>query len=196
MFKISSNNKKLGLVDNINLPALVTCPNIASCRKYCYANKGFYRMPSVKNRYSENLQAYQDDPLEVLNSLIEQLNKSKATLVRWHASGDVPDYEYLVMVHAIAKRIPDKRFLMYTKRYKWVNDYISKNGTLDNLTIVFSHDEHLEMNNPYNLPMALLVDKHSLDSTCPSQFIDGMTCDKCTKCWNLTTNHNITFKMH
>lgn len=153
-------------------------------------------MPSVQNRYAENLQSYIENPLQAMTDLINQLKKSKATLVRWHASGDIPDYEYLVMMNAIAEKLPEKRFLAYTKRYTWVNDYIAKNGRLDNLTIVFSEDENLTMNNPHNIPTAKIVDKTSLDSTCPAQFMNNITCDKCMKCWNLKDGKSITFKKH
>lgn len=197
MFKVSVGNSKLGKIVNINLPALTTCPHNASCRKFCYANKGFYNMPSVKNRYAENLEAWENGNIvDLAKSLEAQIIKSKAEFVRWHSSGDIPDRDYIKLVHIMALMMPEHKFLIYTKRYNWINAHIKKYSAFadmeENLTIVFSVDDNLKMHNPYNLPVAVVSDTKT---KCLNQ-INKSTCLECKRCWNLKTNDTMIFKKH
>ncbi|MBT7928569.1 hypothetical protein HN682_01440, partial [Candidatus Peregrinibacteria bacterium] len=45
------NNKRLF---EFNLTAKKTCPQAKDCLKYCFADKGTYKYPVVKNKYDNN----------------------------------------------------------------------------------------------------------------------------------------------
>lgn len=192
-FKISKQNVKLGNVLNINLPALVTCPLNANCRKFCYANKGTYKFPVVQQRYADNLEFYKTQGVfKSAMRLQSQLQSSNVELVRWHSSGDIPDFDYLVMMVILAIDNPNKRFLAYTKRYDFINTYLKDRELPKNLTVIFSYDKNLDMSNPYNLPIALISDELT---KCKAQIYNS-TCDTCQRCWNLKQHDTMVFRKH
>ena len=56
---VSNTNSKLGAaILSINLPAGKTCAADVPCRNGCYALKGNWLYPNVKNSLEENLEAY------------------------------------------------------------------------------------------------------------------------------------------
>lgn len=198
MYKLSLGNSKIGKTLNFNLPALVTCPKNASCRKFCYANKGTYVFPVVKARYQENLDTYlyakKHDAIKALRAdMVGQIRRHPSyKLVRWHSSGDIPDLTYLYMVYNIAYSTPDKQHLIFTKRYALVNDSMRYGLVPPNLTIVFSSDDYLPLDNPYDLPVARV---HDTKTTCGNQ-TKGLTCEQCKKCWNLKPSQEVIFSKH
>ena len=106
-------------VMNFSLPAYKTitgktvCPFAKDCIKYCYAQKGNYRYPSVvkglNNRYN----------LSQTDKFIPQMNATiileRPTHVRIHDSGDFYSIEYLKKWVQIANDNKDVIFYAYTK---------------------------------------------------------------------------------
>ena len=104
---------------NFSLPAYKTitgktvCPFAKDCIKYCYAQKGNYRYPSVvkglNNRYE----------LSKTADFIPQMNATiileRPTHVRIHDSGDFYSIEYLQKWVQIANDNKDVIFYAYTK---------------------------------------------------------------------------------
>jgi len=41
---------------NFDLPEKTTCPQAGICKTFCYAAKGFYQFPAVKNHKANNYQ--------------------------------------------------------------------------------------------------------------------------------------------
>mgnify|MGYP003631877306 CR=1 FL=1 len=131
---------------NFSLPAYKTitgktvCPFAKDCIKYCYAQKGNYRYPSVikglNNRYN----------LSQTDEFIPQMNATiileRPTHVRIHDSGDFYSPEYLNKWVTIAKQNKDVIFYAYTKSIKFfVNDLFPDTDTLllpKNMKIIFS----------------------------------------------------------
>ena len=124
---------------NFSLPAYKTmtgktvCPFAKDCVKYCYAQKGNYRYPSVvkglNNRYN----------LSKTAEFIPQMNATiileRPTHVRIHDSGDFYSVKYLDKWVQIAKQNKDVIFYAYTKSIKFFVD-----GLLlpNNMKIIFS----------------------------------------------------------
>ena len=195
MYKISKQgNRKLGNVININIPPMVACRADLQCRKYCYCNKGTFLYPNVKNRYNENYNSYLVDGwLKTAYSIVDQIEKSNIELVRWHASGEIVDSNYFKMVVSVAESLPQNRFMIFTKKYNIVNEWIDNNKLLPvNLTVVFSQDENVILENKHNLPIAIVSDE---TTTCGSQ-LNNLTCANCKKCWNVSSGQTVIFKKH
>ena len=135
--KTSIENKMR--VMNFSLPAYKTitgktvCPFAKDCIKYCYAQKGNYRYPSVikglNNRYE----------LSKTADFVPQMNATiilqRPTHVRIHDSGDFYSPEYLKKWVQIANDNKEVIFYAYTKSIKFFVD-----GLLlpKNLKIIFS----------------------------------------------------------
>ena len=135
--KTSIENKMR--VMNFSLPAYKTitgktvCPFAKDCIKYCYAQKGNYRYPSVikglNNRYELSKTA---DFVPKMNATIIL---ERPTHVRIHDSGDFYSIAYLNKWIDIAKANTNVIFYAYTKSIKFFTD-----GLLlpKNLKIIFS----------------------------------------------------------
>jgi len=200
-FKVSKNNIKLGAIPNINTLACgKTCGNVP-CAKYCYAKHGNYLYENVKKRLTENLLAYLENPKRTENEILLQL--PIYGYVRWHSSGEIIDEDYLKMMVRIAKRLPKVNFLCFTKKYKIVNDYISKckaqkkKAIPNNLTIVLSQWwEDYGLENPYNLPMSYVYNK-AINNTVPTPTFEcSGNCEKCLKCWHMQKGDTVVFNKH
>jgi len=135
--KTSIENKMRVL--NFSLPAYKTitgktvCPFAKDCVKYCYAQKGNYRYPSVikglNNRYELSKTA---DFVPKMNATIIL---ERPTHVRIHDSGDFYSPTYLQKWVQIAKDNTNVIFYAYTKSIKFF-----VNGLLlpKNMKIIFS----------------------------------------------------------
>lgn len=109
--------------------------------------------------------------------------------MRWHVSGDIPDYDYLERMIKIAIDHPDFLFWTYTKNYFVVNEYV-KNHSGDrfkaipeNLVIMFSEWDGMPLINPYNFPIFTCKLKEGNKNHKPEYF-DGLykcpgNCDIC-----------------
>lgn len=196
MIKVTLGNRKLGSIFAINLPALVTCRADAPCRKLCYAKKGHFLYPNVKNLYEENLNAYVTDPKQAELDIISQL-PTEGTC-RWHASGDIINREYLEMMVRIAKVRKNVKFMCFTKKYELINQYIADGNTFPkNLKMLFSGWYGLEMDNPYNFPTAYIELKKEHDDRIKKNAIPCTgKCFQCFKCWNVRKGQQVLFQQH
>ncbi len=124
---------------NFSLPAYKTitgktvCPFAKDCVKYCYAQKGNYRFPSVikglNNRYELSKTA---DFVPKMNATIIL---ERPTHVRIHDSGDFYSIAYLNKWVDIATQNNDVIFYAYTKSIKFFIDGLK---LPKNLKIIFS----------------------------------------------------------
>jgi hypothetical protein len=131
-----ANNKR---VLNFSLPAYKTesgktvCPFAKDCIKYCYAQKGNYRYPSVKKGLNKRYE------LSKTKNFVPMMNATitleRPTHVRIHDSGDFYSIEYLNKWLEIAKQNKDVIFYAYTKSIKF---FINGLKLPENLKIIFS----------------------------------------------------------
>lgn len=124
---------------NFSLPAYKTetgktvCPFAKDCIKYCYAQKGNYRYPSVQKGLNKRYE------LSKTNNFVPMMNATitleRPTHVRIHDSGDFYSVEYLNKWLEIAKQNKDVIFYAYTKSIKF---FINGLKLPKNLKIIFS----------------------------------------------------------
>jgi len=135
--KTSIENKMR--VMNFSLPAYKTitgktvCPFAKDCIKYCYAQKGNYRYPSVikglNNRYELSKTA------EFVPKMNATITLERPTHVRIHDSGDFYSIAYLNKWVTIANDNKEVIFYAYTKSIKF---FINGLKLPKNLKIIFS----------------------------------------------------------
>ena len=122
---------------------------------------------------------------------------------RWFVSGDITSAEFMITMCRIAKSCPDTTFLAYTKSYHIVNgfcDAYGKNTVPGNLVIIFSEWLPLRLDNPYNFPVAVFVPRgESVPErgvVCPAGLKKDWTCEKCRRCWFMTSTDKVAFLEH
>ena len=195
--KVSNTNSKLGgQIYSINLPPVVTCRADAPCFKGCYACKGNWLFPNVKNSLQQNLEAYKNNPTLFFESVASQT--ALVRFCRWHSSGDIVDMQYFEGMCKVARKNKDTHYLCFTKKYEIINEFLSKGKRIPkNLSIVFSAWSNWIPENPYNLPMTYVYGKEFNNELIPKDAIPcGGKCENCQACWTLKKGQHVYFLKH
>ena len=130
---------------NFSLPAYKTqnnkmvCPFAKDCVKYCYAQKGNYRFPSVKKGLNKRYELSKKE--EFVTIMNANILLERPTHVRIHDSGDFYSVDYLNKWIQIAKDNKDIVFYAYTKSIPFFKRSKEMNTTFllpKNLIIIFS----------------------------------------------------------
>lgn len=202
---ISKGNKKIGSSDNISLPPVVTCPAGVPCAECgtCYALKSLM-YPTVKKAWTDNLHYFINDAENYFSDIIDGIKPRG--YFRWHVSGDIVNAEYFEGVIRTAFDRKDTYFLIFTKKYNIVNEWIKAHGDSvkalpENLTVIFSEWSDLyTVDNPYNLPVAKVVltgEEHEYKS---NEFKCLGNCEVCQRagcgCWFLQPGQAVVFPQH
>lgn len=196
---ISKGNSKMGSIPSVSLPAGLTCIGNCGCQSKCYAKKIERIRKNVRESYLNNLRILKEDSATYWREVEASIMMSR--FFRFHVSGDIPNYEYLANMAAIASRNMHCEILCFTKKYDIVNRYICDGNSIPgNLHIIMSGWKGLEMSNPFNLPEAHVKYK---DGTTTARD-DAITCEgncvECTVagggCWNLKNGEQVVFNEH
>jgi hypothetical protein len=163
----------------------------------CYARKGNYNFPSVKNSRQANLDNLPgageswETWIDSMSNLIDDANWSG--FFRWFDSGDIQNKEHLEAIAQVAERLPHIEFWLPTKEYKLVSAYT---GIIpDNLIIrVSSPMIDQKPLKGYQFTSTVYKDTDPFGFICkaPEQ---GDKCKACRACWD-KTNTNISYKQH
>ena len=197
--KFSPGNTKMGNIPSVSLPSIKTCPH-CGCWDKCYANKIERIRPTVKAAYQSNWDLLWKDEDAYWREVEGQIMLSR--YFRFHVSGDIPNESYLVNMVRVAWHHPHCQILCFTKRYKWVNDYLDReHGTLpDNLHMIFSAWPGLTMVNPYKLPEAHVIFRDGSTTAAPHATACGGNCSECavtdSGCWTLKRGDQVVFHEH
>jgi hypothetical protein len=186
---LSKPNKMPG--PSINLPAtqcitgrkLVKVPG-STCSG-CYALKGRYRFPNVKEAMARRLAKLHDPRwIEAMVTLI-----NKQPVFRWHDSGDLQSVQHLKNIFEVCKLTPDTRHWLPTREARFLNlmdpDVVPKN-----LKIVLSDHMNDQQTTPSWWPYTSGVTTDHNQVTCPAPK-QGNKCLDCRKCWDRGTKRVI-----
>lgn len=195
---ISNGNSKMGNISSVSLPSVVTCRE-CECQKKCYARKIERLRPSVRNAYINNLQILKDSPETYWREVESAIMTSR--FFRFHVSGDIVDYSYLLHMIEISERNKHCEILCFTKKYELVNQFLFNKGKIpENLHIIFSGWVGLEMLNPFNLPEAHVRFKDGFTTARLDAVECNGNCTECamtdSKCWNLKNGEQVVFNEH
>lgn len=205
LISINNNNAKTGISCLTMSFPRISCQEDVPCYNKCYCARGHQAYPSVEGAYYRNFRIYQEDPEGFEEQLIVHVKNSGLKLFRYNDCGDIPDSQFLEMMVRVAIKLPQVRFLAYTKNYKVVNDFFeAKHSLPDNLTIRVSYwDKNWKVPNPYRLPEAYIDFKDSRNNptfpsntvSCPNQKDKTITCSTCRLCWNKNVS-SVVFQEH
>ena len=130
---------------NFSLPAYktqnnkVVCPFAKDCVKYCYAQKGNYRFPSVKKGLNNRYELSKKE--EFVTIMNANILLERPTHVRIHDSGDFYSVDYLNKWIQIANDNKEVIFYAYTKSIPFFKRTKEENNNWllpKNLIIIFS----------------------------------------------------------
>lgn len=194
---ISKGNIKMGEIKSVSLPPIMTCAENCTCAKKCYAARMYRRYKNVKDSYNRNFEIFNNNP----NEYWEQVNDALCTsrFFRFHVSGDIPTYDYLLGMVNAAKNNPHCDILVFTKRYSFVNKMLDNGVEIPkNLHILFSEWSGMHMENPHNLPVAHVIFKGEEPKA--NWNICNGNCLECAKkgqnCWTLENGEHVAFYEH
>lgn len=197
---ISKGNEKLGSIQSVSLPSVVTCRPCA-CKKKCYARRIELRRRNVRDAYQNNLDILKTEPDVYWREVEAAIMLSR--FFRFHVSGDIPDANYFDRMVEVAGMNKHCEILCFTKKYEVVNEYLSSHGANslpDNLHIVLSAWVGLPMTNPFSLPEAHVRYRDGTTTASDGAKECGGNCTECAitddGCWTLKNGEQVVFNEH
>ena len=198
---VSIGNSKMGPIPSFSVLPFLTCTNCHGCGGFCYAAKGRFNMPKNIRGLAENTALLMKNPAFVEHEINKFLNQG--TIIykyfRFNVAGDIGgkvEENYFPMILRIANKNPWTRFLFFTKNYRLVNEYLNKAGKLpENLQIVFSKWDNIPIENPHNLPVAIVKINDNTEIPAGSFHCSG-DCANCLKCWLIEDGKTVYFDLH
>jgi hypothetical protein len=203
----------LEIVGGLSSPSKMPCHSWSTPAKYCktgkklalvsgsicsscYANKGFYRMPNVKNCLEKRFQSLSHP--EWTSAMTLAISGSEGSgFFRWHDSGDIQSVEHLEKIVQVAKNLPAIQFWIPTREYSFVSDYLKKHGAFpSNLTVRLSA-LMVDGQPPVGIAKRLNLTTSGVATAgfnCPANS-QGNKCLSCRACWDKNVN-NINYKKH
>lgn len=169
-------------------------------REEIQQTKGRWCFSHNKSLLKKNIDIWNEDPEMFQRDIVVAAFHSR--FFRWHSSGDIPDMRYLEMMVDTAKKLPETKFLCFTKKFELVNEYLKIHNSFPaNLRMVFSAWGSFIPENPYNLPMAYVRFKNEHDCYIPQDAFQCKNyCGDCVmsgcSCWDLKNGESVCFNEH
>jgi len=194
--RITPGNAKMGKIWNFSIPAydsvspirgeiMRTCPGATRwCRVCCYAQRGFYNLPKVREGHVNNLldSLRSDFPDRVVEVL--QRRRRKPFFLRIHTAGDFYSPEYIEKWMEVARRLPNWRFYFYTR--DWLLDdfrpKLEEFKAMDNVTGLASTDEDTGPPPDGWLEYGINYSYRQREYSEPAIKCPGITCERCRRC--------------
>jgi len=162
----------------------------------CYARKGSYLYPNVKNSRKHNFEQLPNDIdgwLAWEDAIVEGINN---LYFRWHDSGDIQSLAHLRAICNIADKLPQVRFWLPTKEFKMVRDYLKEWVAFPSNLIVRVSSPMTDQAPLKGYQNTSTVHKvghpYGFECNAPAQ---GGECGKCRACWDVTVL-NVSYKKH
>ena len=178
-----------------------TCGGCCSdCKGVCYAIRDASRyhntcIPSL----GKNTLIMRHDIDNMFQQLKNACIAKKVKILRYHSSGEIESYDYLLHMVKLAVELPDVKFYFYTKRFEYIEQYLTDhkvfpsnlicnisewNGNTNGFNLngvnVFTYDDgnNPELKDVIHCPA---VDKNGHKT--------GIHCDQCKRCFSNNDGH-------
>lgn len=166
----------------------------------CYALKGFFRMPMVKQAYQRRLERFSDPQwIEAMVKLVYwQAAETGEPYFRWFDSGDLQSVEMLQQIAIVAEYTPEIRHWLPTREYRIVSAFLAQGAFPPNLTVRVS--AHLVDASPPKLSELPTSTVHSdsadpVGHVCPAPEQKPANCGDCRACWGGEVE-NVSYQLH
>lgn len=205
-------NKTKGLLTNIK----GTCSGCCSgCKSACYAIKGaLFHSNTIIPSNGKNTLFSRKYPELYFKQIKEYVSNPRRKIIafRYHSSGEIETYAYLLNMAKVAKDVPNVKFYFYTKRFAFIKRYLKEEGAFpENLICNISvwHKNHIKYrldglnqfiyddgNEPElaNVAHCPAISKPAKPGGRGKE--TGVTCDKCGLCWRKNDGHKVAVYNH
>jgi hypothetical protein len=149
------NDKIGGQVYAFNLPAKVTCPSVSAACDNCYAERGRWRFPAVREALAWNLRASRRGYF--VAEMVEELRRRRVRVLRLHSSRDLYDAAYARKWVRVLERSPGVTAYGYTRSWRVpaIRPALTELAALPNVRLWYSADEDTGM--PEDVPPGVRV---------------------------------------
>ena len=159
----------------------------------CYARKGMYRMPNVRNKMVERMSFF--NSIDFVPRMVEMLNKTRSEYFRWFDSGDVQDVRMALNIMDVITATPNKKHWIPTKERKIWLEALKIQPLPDNAVLRFSatmvDDTPPEA---WKHSSMVIKDAAPVGHECPAPK-QGGKCGTCRACWSHDVK-TITYHKH
>jgi hypothetical protein len=146
---LTRGNDKLGSrIFAFNLPARTTCPGMSAACANCYATRGRWRFPAVREALEWNLRTARRR--HFVEDMVEELRRRRVRLLRLHSSGDLFDEAYTRRWVEILDRSPSVTAYAYTRSWRVgaILPALEQLAALPNMRLWYSADEDTGVPSP------------------------------------------------
>ena len=154
----------------------------------CYALKGRYRFPNVKEAMYRRLASITRP--DWTRTMAADINARKSRFFRWHDSGDVQSVKHLLKIFHVCRLTPDVAHWLPT-REAGILSKIPQDRVPRNLTIRLSATK---VDAPAPKSWALTSTVVTTGRTCPAPDQDN-ECKTCRACWDQSIA-NVAYGKH
>src|SRR5262249_55554902 len=137
----SKGNDKIGAkIFAFNLPAGTTCPGKSAACASCYAQRGRWLFPNVRDALTWNYRLAQRSFF--VEEMVEELRRRRVKVLRLHSSGDPFSAQYTRKWLEILARSPDVSAYSYTRSWRVpeILPALAELAALPNFQLWFSAD--------------------------------------------------------
>ena len=154
----------------------------------CYALKGRYNFPNVKNALARRLKSLMDPQwVEAMTVLV----KGKKHF-RWHDSGDLQSVEHLKKIFEVCEATPETSHWLPTQERKFLP--LSGSTIPKNLIIRLSNAKNDTVPGQAWTHWSTVVSKPRAGHVCPAPD-QGNNCGSCRACWNKDVKE-VQYRIH
>lgn len=163
----------------------------------CYALKGCYVFPVVKEALENRFQCLKDPRWTA--AFIALLNRKKVEFFRWHDSGDLQSVAHLRNICTVAENTPGTLHWIPTREYRIVEAYRAQYGRLPANLILRASAHMIGKEAPSRFDHSSMVlpkgtTDHESASICPAPD-QGNECGDCRACWD-TRVSTVAYRYH
>jgi len=162
----------------------------------CYALKGRYTFPGVKNAHARRLESIErDDWVQAMVILIKNYGR-KVPYFRWHDSGDLQSLDHLKKIVAVAMLTPKVRHWLPTREPGILKSFFNEGLSLPGNLAVRVSATMIDGKPHANVGLTSTVHKEQapIGYSCPASK-QGNECKTCRACWNINIK-NVSYGAH
>ncbi len=160
----------------------------------CYALKGMYTFPVVKNAHKRRMESISQPAWVAMMTELISRKAKKVPYFRWHDSGDLQSPEHLSKIVQIAKNLPKVNFWLPTRETSMVKEFLRAGNTFPkNLTVRISAQMNGQPAEKISGTVGSSVENPSAFQ-CPASK-QGNSCQDCRACWNFQVEE-VSYKKH
>ena len=173
--------------------------------EHCYARKGHYVFPVVKNAHEKRLSKIILEPLWV-DAMIYIINNKKRggqklNKFRWHDSGDLQNERHLSMICEIARETPYVKHWLPSKETTVIRKYMETHDVPSNLNIRISASmingkpKDIKGTTTSIVISKEMMGKNNMDCPIYADDSHGKSCGDCEACYDKTVK-NVNYLEH